>query len=82
MPSGIAGYIGYNVYDLEIKHYAGVSCSTAKSLALQDWEHAHSTEGFQWKYVRAWRTNSGGSAYVGDFMGTKGSSRIEYLAIH
>jgi hypothetical protein len=82
MPSGVVGYIGYNVYELDIKQYVGVNCATAKELALQDWEHARSAQGFHWKYVKAWRSTSGGSGYIGDFVGTKGHARIEYLAGH
>jgi hypothetical protein len=81
-PSGIAGYLGYNVSELRIVTHAGTSCDTAKQLAYSDWLHGPRGQPLRWRYMREWRTTSGGSAYVGDFVGKSGGRQVEYYAIH
>jgi hypothetical protein len=81
-PSGVAGYTGYNVYLLVIKHRRHVSCRHAKRLALAHWKHGPHGRSLTWRFPRAWSTTSGGSAWVGDFVGKRGGTRVEYLAVH
>jgi hypothetical protein len=78
----VVGYLGYNVSLLKIVQHRDVSCASAKRLALQDWMSGSAGESIAWRYTRAWRTSSGGSAYIGEFVGTAGHTRVEYLAVH
>jgi hypothetical protein len=80
-PSGLVGYLGYNVTLLEIVRHRKVSCATAKALARQDWTSGPAGQSLVWRYVRAWRSNAG-SAYVGDFVGSRGGRLVEYCAVH
>jgi hypothetical protein len=80
-PSGVVGYIGYNVYDLAIVEHRHVSCREAKRLARAEWVHGPLRRPLSWHYRRAWRSTSG-SAYVGDFVGTHGRRRVEFFAGH
>jgi hypothetical protein len=80
-PSGVVGYIGYNVSGLSIVGRGHVSCSDAKGLARQEWVSGPLRRPLRWRYVKAWRSTAG-SAYVGDFVGTHGAKRIEFFAIH
>jgi hypothetical protein len=81
-PSGVVGYIGYNVYTLKIVRRSGETCANAKNLAYSDWLRGSHAHGLRWRYVRAWRSTSGGSAYIGDFVGASAGHMVEYLAIH
>lgn len=38
-PSGVVGYIGYNIYGLAIVVHRHVSCPEAKRLARAEWVH-------------------------------------------
>lgn len=80
-PSGVVGYIGYNVYDLSIVVHQNVSCREAKRLARAEWVNGPLRRPLRWRYKRAWRSTSG-SAYIGDFVGTHGARRIEFFALH
>jgi len=80
-PSGVVGYIGYNVSELVISAHRGVSCARAKGYARANWKSGTQAGGLSWRYVRAWRS-SAGSAYVGEFAGSDGQSRLAYLAVH
>jgi hypothetical protein len=80
-PSGVVGYIGYNVYVLAIVARRHASCHEAKRLARAEWEHGPLSRPLRWHYRRAWRSTSG-SAYVGDFVGSHGARRIEFFAVY
>jgi hypothetical protein len=80
-PSGVVGYIGYNVSILSIVGRRNVTCAEAKELARAEWVNGPLRRPLRWRYVRAWRSTSG-SAYVGDFVGTKGAKMVEFLAVH
>jgi hypothetical protein len=82
-PSGMAGEAGggYNVYWLSIVGRKGVSCSTARRLARKAWITGKARP-LHWRKRRQWRTSSGGSAWVGDFVGSAPGRRVEYLAVH
>jgi hypothetical protein len=80
-PSGVVGYIGYNVSVLSIVGRRHVSCSAAKRVAREEWVGGPLRRPLRWRYVKAWRSTAG-SAYVGDFVGTHGAKRVEFLAVH
>jgi hypothetical protein len=81
-PSGVVGYIGYNVSVLSIVSRHHVSCAVAKKLAREEWVDGPLTRPLRWRYVKAWRSTAGGSAYIGDFVGTHGTKRVEFHAVH
>lgn len=72
---------GYNVYWLVIVRRKGLSCKHARSLARRDWIHGHQRP-LHWRLRRSWATTSGGSAWVGDYVGRGGGRVVEYLAVH
>jgi hypothetical protein len=82
-PSGQAGEAGggYNVYFLTIVGRRGVSCAAARRLARRAWITGQAAP-LRWRMRRQWRTTSGGSAWIGDFVGSATGKRVEYLAIH
>lgn len=80
-PSGVVGYIGYNVSILSIVRHRHASCPEARRLARAEWVHGPLRRPLSWRYRRAWRSTSG-SAYVGDFIGTHGARRVEFFAVH
>lgn len=80
-PSGLVGYIGYNVTLLLIVDRRHVSCRRAKRYARAEWVHGPAGQPLDWRYVKAWRS-SAGSAYVGDFKGRRGRKAVEYFAVH
>jgi hypothetical protein len=69
------------VYDLMIVGRRHTSCRAAKRLSRAEWVHGPQRRPLRWRYRRAWRSTSG-SAYVGDFIGTRGARRIEFFATH
>jgi hypothetical protein len=80
-PSGVVGYIGYNVTLLLIVDRRHVSCRRAKRYARSEWVHGPAGQPLGWRYVKAWRSTAG-SAYVGDFKGRRGKRAVEYFAVH
>jgi hypothetical protein len=80
-PSGVVGYIGYNVSVLSIISHRHVICAKAKKLAREEWVDGPLRRPLRWRYVRAWRSTAG-SAYIGDFVGTHGARRVEFYAVH
>jgi hypothetical protein len=80
-PSGVVGYIGYNVSVLSIVGRRHVSCAAAKKLAREEWVDGPLGRPLRWRYAKAWRSTAG-SAYVGDFVGTHGAKRVEFFAVH
>jgi hypothetical protein len=80
-PSGVVGYIGYNVSLLLIVDRRHIPCPRAKRYARAEWVHGPAGQPLFWRYVRAWRSTAG-SAYVGDFKGRHGKKLVEYLAVH
>jgi hypothetical protein len=82
-PSGQVGEAGggYNVYYLVIVAHRGVSCARARTLARKAWITGEAPP-LHWRMRRQWRTSAGGSAWVGDFVGTARGKRVEYLAVH
>lgn len=80
-PSGVVGYLGYNVTLLAIVDRRHITCRRAKRYAHSEWVHGPADQPLGWRYVRAWRSRTG-SAYVGDFKGSRGKKAVEYFAVH
>lgn len=82
-PSGESGEAGggYNAYSLSVVARRGVTCARARRLAHRHWLHARAKP-LRWHTRRTWNTTSGGSAWVGDYVGRRGHRRVEYLAVH
>jgi hypothetical protein len=58
-----------------------VSYTTARRLARRAWIDGQAAP-LTWRGRRAWATTSGGSAWIGDYVGSASGRRVEYLAIH
>jgi hypothetical protein len=54
-PSGVVGYIGYNVSVLSIVRRRHISCRDAKSLARAGWVSGPLRRPLRRRYVKAWR---------------------------
>ena len=81
-PSGIVGVPadGYNAYSLSVIAKHGIGCTRARQLAAEHWTTGAAAP-LVWSERRSWRSTAG-SAYVGDFIGREGATRVEYLAFH
>jgi len=81
-PSGVSGPLagGYNAFSLVVVRKAGMGCDRARRFARRDWIDGHGPP-LHFRLRRAWRS-TGGSAWVGDYVGRDKGRLVEYFAVH